>query len=167
MSAIIPGNVGWPVATWILVVTGVVFLGRLAMLLLQGGRERARTQAVSNRLARAAGWLHERTQSNPGRLPGTPDELPAWFRDVLCYRPVPRLELDGRLIVVHDAAPICKVLEFPYLRDGRGVLFSSGRCILVSEAVFEKLIAADDELRRRLGLAPIGQRGEDERQDGG
>ena len=87
------------------------------------------------------------------RLPqGTLDELNLPDAEHVAYRPIPRLNLDEKLILVHDAGPAHKVIEFPSSRDGRGVIFCSGRMHIVSEDVFEKLLAADDALRERLGL---------------
>ena len=93
------------------------------------------------------------TGMRPGKLiEQSLEELNLPGTDALTYRPAPRLNLDEKLILLHDAAPVHKVVEFPVLRDGRGVIFCSGRMHIVSEEVFEKLLAADDALRERLEL---------------
>ena len=49
-----------------------------------------------------------------------------------------------------------RVIEFPALRDGRGVVFCSGRYRVVSEEAWDKLRMADDALRLKLDLEPLG-----------
>ena len=68
---------------------------------------------------------------------------------------MPRIALDDKLILIHDAEPIHRILEFPRLRSGRGVVLCNGRLLMITEEAWDKLREADDALRERRGLEPI------------
>jgi hypothetical protein len=73
----------------------------------------------------------------------------------LVYRPLPRITLDPRLVLVHDAGATQKLIEFPSLRDARGVVFCTGRFRVLTEEAMQKVLAADDALREKLGLSAV------------
>lgn len=145
----------WPVAAWVVLLGAAVFLGKYALLRWQWFAHQAAARQSELRLTMAAAALRAYADGHLQRLPDRLDEVGIDPDEPIAYRSVPRLTTDERLILIHDAAPVRKVLEFPSLRDGRGVLLCSGRLLVVTEAAFEKLLAADDALRARLGLATI------------
>lgn len=145
----------WPIAAWVILILLTAFLGRYSLLRWHWKKSRPAALAAEQSLVEAASRLREFAAEHQGRLPQAMEEVggdPAW----LTYRPVPSLTLDERLILVHDAASTHKLLEFPSLQDGRGAVLCSGRLLVLTEAAFDKLVAADDMLRGRLGLGPIG-----------
>lgn len=140
---------------WILTLAALFFFGEYFWLRVRHNRHRAMGDAAERRLVGFATALRNYARDNLQRLPESLDELKLPDADCIVYRPIPRLNLDEKLILIHDATPLHKVIEFPSLRDGRGVIFCSGRLHIVSEDVFDKLIAADDGLRERLGLDSV------------
>lgn len=144
-----------PVAGWIVLLAAAAFAGEFAVLYFRKRRSAARAQEAERRLARVATAVRDRASANMQRLPSTLDEFKLFGCEAIVYRPVPRLTLDERLVLLHDREPTHKVMEFPALRDGRGLVLCNGRLLIVSEEAFEKLIAADDALRERLGLEPV------------
>lgn len=141
-----------PVAGWIILLAVAAFVGEYAVLRFRLHRSAPLAQESERRLVRFATALRDHAAANLQRLPDTMEELQLSGAEALVYRPVTRLNLDERLVLLHDREPSHKVLEFPMLRDGRGLILCSGRLLIVSEEAFEKLIAADDALRQRLGL---------------
>jgi hypothetical protein len=146
----------WPITVWVVLLGVTAFLAEYVYLRVRHARYRTAGVEAERRLVRFATALRNYARDNHQALPATLAELNLPESRHVCYRHVPRLDLDVKLMVVHDAAPVHKVLEFPSLRDGRGVVFANGRLHVVSEEVFEKLIVADDALRERLGLEPVG-----------
>lgn len=142
----------WPLAAWVVLIAIAVFIGKYALLRWQWAAYQASASQAERRLYQAAAGLREYAGRHLQRLPERLEETGFEPAGTVAYRPVPRLGLDERLILLHDAGPARKVLEFPSLRDGRGVVFCSGRMLVVTEEAFEKLLAADDALRERLGL---------------
>ena len=140
---------------WVLLLVFTLFVGEYIWLRVRHARHRAVGEEAERRLVGFATALRNYAKENLQRLPDSLDELNLPGTDAVAYRPIPRLNLDEKLILVHDASPVHKVIEFPMLRDGRGVIFCSGRLHIVSEDVFDKLRAADDGLRERLGLEPV------------
>ena len=136
-----------PVAAWIVLLAAAAFVGEYVLLRLRQRRSARAAELSERRLALLATALRDYAAANMQRLPATLAELGAAGAEAVAYRPAPRLNLDARLILLHDREPTHKVLEFPVLRDGRGLVFCSGRLLVVSQEVFEKLIAADDALR--------------------
>jgi len=149
----------WPIAAWVVLLAVAVFVGEYVWLRVQQQRSRAAAEDAERRLARFATALRNYAADNLQTLPRTLDELNLPESSAVAYRPVPRLNLDDKLILLHDAGPVHKVLEFPVLRDGRGVVFCNGRLHIVSEEIYQKLLVADDALRDRLKLDPIEQGG--------
>lgn len=145
-----------PISVWVLFLAGGFFVGDYVYLRVRLARSAGTARAAEQRLARFAAALRHYANDHGQRLPDTLDELGLPEAEAVVYRPIPRLNLDGKLLLVHDRAAAHKVLEFPALRDGRAVVFCSGRMRVVSEEVFEKLMAADDALRERLGLPFAG-----------
>lgn len=145
----------WPIAVWVVLVASTVFVGHVAFLAIQKRRYLAEDRQAERKLRALAGALVRYAEAHDGALPETLAEL-GWpdERDVM-YRPVTRIDLDRRLILACDAKPDRKVVEFPMLRDGRGMVFCSGRYHVATEAAFEKLIVADDRLREGLGLIAL------------
>lgn len=139
-----------PVAVWILLLAGAAFVGEFAVLYSRRRRFAPRAEEAERRLARVATALRDYAAGHLQRLPVALTELGMPETELLVYRPVERLNRDPRLILLHDREPMHKLLEFPVLRDGRGLVLCSGRLLVVSEEAFEKLIAADDRLRERL-----------------
>jgi len=144
-----------PVAGWIVLLAAAAFVGEFAVLHFRQRRFAPRAQDAERRLTRFATALRDHAAANLQRLPPTIEELKLPGSETAIYRPATRLNLDGRLVLLHDREPTHKVLEFPVLRNGRGLVLCNGRLLVVSEEVFEKLIAADDALRERLGLDPV------------
>ncbi|HOJ73635.1 MAG TPA: hypothetical protein PL151_09165 [Phycisphaerae bacterium] len=144
----------WPIAVWIVLFGVGVLVGRYAFLRWQQSRNRTEEAAAERRLLEAASRLREYATAHLQRLPAA-EEVGGLFDGSVAYRPVPRLTLDERLILVHDAQPVRRIVEFPALREGRGVVLCSGRVLVVTESAFARLIEADNALRQRLGLAPI------------
>jgi hypothetical protein len=146
---------GLPIVVWVLLVAGAFFVGEYILLRLRRSKHHATSEAARRRLTRFATALHHYARDHLQRLPESLAELNLPESQEVAYRPIPRLNLDPRLILLHDALPTQKIIEFPVLRDGRGVIFCNGRLHLVAEEVFEKLLAADNALRERLGLDAI------------
>jgi hypothetical protein len=153
--AAIDAKPGLPIALWVLLLAGVFFVGEYVWLRVRKERHASSAAPAERRLAGFATALRDYARDNLQRLPETLEELDLPESQAVRYRPIPRLNLDEKLILVHDAGPVHKVIEFPVLRDGRGVVFCSGRMHIISEEVFEKLLAADDALRERLGLPAV------------
>lgn len=152
-----PGD--WPVAVWIVLLGVVAFLGQYAVLRWRWGVARAQGAQAERRLVEAASRLRDYATANLQRLPESWEQA-GWIPDApIAYRPIPRLALDERLILVHDARPTHQILEFPSLREGRGVVLCNGRMLVVTESAFEKLMEADNALRQRLGLEAIAEQG--------
>jgi len=153
-----------PLAGWILLLAGLAFVGEYVLLRFRQSRSAALARSAERRLALIATALRDYAAANLQRLPLKLEELKLEDAQAVVYRSATRLNLDERLVLLHDRAPTHKVLEFPALRDGRGLVLCSGRLLVVSEEAFEKLIAADDALRQRLGLeepaGPIEENGE-------
>lgn len=146
-----------PLVAWVVLLAGGFFVGEYALLRWRQRRFAGRSLIAERRLVRFATALRNYARDNLQRLPSGLGELGLPESETVSYRPVARLNLDPKLVLLHDRRPEHKVLEFPALRDGRAVVFCSGRMLVVSEEVFDKLIAADDALRERLGLS-VGQR---------
>ncbi len=142
----------WPLAGWVLVAACLAFVGRFVVLYGQYRRHRLVGTVAEQRLAQMGQSLAAYAAGHLQRLPESLDEIAGEQSAGIAYRPVPRLTLDARLMLLHDDRPVHKVLQFPNLRDGRGVLFCSGRLLVVSEEAFDKLQQADSALRQKLGL---------------
>jgi hypothetical protein len=143
----------WPIAAWVILLGIVLFVGQYGVLRWRWSQARPRGREAERRLTEAASRLRDYADANLQRLPDRLQEA-GLEAGAIAYRPIPSLTLDERLILLHDAQPEHKLLEFPTLRDGRGVVLCSGRLLLVTESAFEKLIEADNALRSRLGLDP-------------
>jgi hypothetical protein len=146
---------GLPVAIWVILFAAALFVGEYVWLRMRHAQHRATGDVAERRLVAFATALRNYAKDNLQRLPDSLDELNLPGAEAIAYRPIPRLNLDEKLVLVHDASPLHQVIEFPALREGRGVIFCSGRLHIVSEDVFDKLIAADDGLRERLGLESV------------
>lgn len=145
----------WPVAAVVFMLLAGFFVWRYASLLLARQRDRHRGSLAERSLAACAAGLRAYASGHGGQLPLTLESLgTGWEADVV-YRPVPRIDLDEKLILLHGRYPTHRLIEFPMLRAGRGVVFCSGRLRVVSEEAFDKLIGADNALRERLGLQPL------------
>ena len=146
----------WPLAAWVVLAATTFFVVEYLILRLRQRRSQATADQAERRLVRLATALRRRNkeQADEGSAPDG-EELALSGTGAIVHRPVPSVDLDDRLILVHDATPTHKVLEFPALRDGRGVVFCSGRLRVVSEEVWEKLLAADNALREKLNLEPL------------
>lgn len=145
----------WPIAVWVILGAAAVFIGELVYLRVRLWKHGQASQEASKRLSRFATALRNYAEDHGQLLPDSLQELNLPEANSVTYRPCGRLDLDEKLILLHDAHPSHKVMEFPALRDGWGVVFCSGRFHVVSESILEKLIAADDALRERLELEPV------------
>jgi len=148
----------WPITVWVILGAFCLFTGEYVYLRYRLWQHEKESDEASRRLSRFATALRNYANAHGQLLPDRLDELNLPESATVSYRPCPRLDLDEKLILVHDAGPYHKVLEFPRLRDGRGVVFCSGRVHVVSEEVLDKLIVADDALRERLELEPVERR---------
>lgn len=146
------GTGDWPIAVWVILFTLAVFLGRFARLFWRQRASRRAARLADARLADAAAALQRYAQAHGRRLPNRLEELGMADTQRVMYRPVPTLDLDPRLILVHDGEATHQVIEFPVLRPGRGLVFCSGALRVVTEDAWTKLEAADNALRERLGL---------------
>jgi hypothetical protein len=152
-----PAN--WPIAAWVVLILVAVFLGEYIALQVRRRRHSTAAHEAQRRLVRFATALRNYALGSGQRLPTSLRELGLPESERVAYRPSRRIDEDERLILVHDREPTQKVLEFPSLRDGRGLVFCGGRLHVVTEEAFEKLLAADDALRERLGLAACREEG--------
>jgi len=142
----------WPIAVWVLLVAAAVFAGHVAFLIIQRRHYLSADREAEQKLLALAAALRRYAETHDGALPENLTVLGWPEKQNAVYRPVPLLDLDEKLILACDARSDRKVIEFPMLRDGRGVVFCSGQYHVVTEAAFEKLMDADDGLRERLGL---------------
>ena len=136
-----------PILVWIIIAAAVLLLGRYIYLIAQASA--SPDQDTKPLLQRLHAALRQFAHNNAGRMPESLDELNFTGGDAITYRPIASVLADEKILVAHDATPSRRVLEFPYLRPARNVLFWSGRIRLVSESAFEKLIEADDAFRAR------------------
>jgi len=72
------------------------------------------------------------------------------------YRPIPSDEYDPRLVLLYTRYPLHKIVEYPYLKNGRLLMFLGGQSLLLPEEDAQKRLLADNILRERLGLHPLG-----------
>ncbi len=144
-----------PVAAWVIVLAAAVFAVEFIVLKVRLHRHGAVNDVAERRLIAVATALRNHARDHGQLLPGRLEELGLPGSEAVAYRAVPRLDEDERLILVHDVEPVRRVIEFPVMRAGRGLIFCNGRLHVVSEDVFDKLRVADDALRDRLGLEPI------------
>lgn len=154
---IAPGEL--PIAAWAALLLAAIFLGQYVYLRVRQQPFLRRGAAAERTLSLIAGELRAYAGCNHGALPLSLEDLAVGGGGSVLYRYTPRLDLDARLILLVDGEPTHKLLEYPVLRDGRGVVFCSGRLLVAADEVVEKLIAADDALRERLGLPPAPGRG--------
>ena len=145
----------WPIAAWVILAATAIFVAEYLWLRVREARSRPPARRAEQRLSRFATALRNYGTDHDHRLPSRIEELGLPESDAVTYRPVPKLDLDAKLILIHDAAPTHRVLEFPALRDGRGVVFCNGRLRVLSEEAWDKLRTADDALRQKLELEPI------------
>ncbi len=145
----------WPVTVWVILGAGAIFIGEFIYLRYRLWQHEQDGEVAKKRLSRFATALRNYANAHGQLLPDSLEELNLPESETVVYRPCGRMDLDEKLILVHDAASYHKVLEFPSLRDGRGVVFCSGRIHVVSEELVDKLLVADDALRERLELDPV------------
>lgn len=145
----------WPIAAWVIVLGAALFAGQYTVLRWRWRQARPHGREAEQRLAKAASLLREYAAARREELPARLEDIGIETGGPIAYRRVPRLTLDERLVVLHDAHPEHRLLEFPKLQEGRGVVPCSGRLLVVSQSAFEKLLEADDTLRIRLGLEPV------------
>ena len=141
-----------PIAAWLVVLASVAFAGEYVWLRVCRRQNRAAGEAAERRLASLASAPQDYATRHGQELPASVESLVAEGADHVRYLPAPRLDLDARLILLVDLKSTQKVIEFPYLRDGRGVVFCSGRLLVASNEVIDRLLLADRSLRRKLGL---------------
>ncbi len=144
-----------PIAAWVVAGAVILFVGEYVLLRLRQRQSRTAEEAARRRLSLVATALRNHAAANGGALPRDIGDLGLPGVSDIVYRPVPTIDFDPRLLLIYDAIPTHRVIEFPVLRDGRAAVFSSGRLVVVSEEVFDKLRAADDALRERLNLPPV------------
>lgn len=142
---------------WIVIAAVAVFLGRYIWLQVRLSGSRARSRDAERRLQGLAGALHRHAMDHGGHLPDSVVNLGLEGPIQQCYRPVPRLDLDPRLILIHDPPGNHLVIEFPSLRPARGVVLCSGRYLVLTEEAFQELLRADAALRERLNLPAVSQ----------
>lgn len=85
-------------------------------------------------------------------------EMPAGWR----LRPVPALDTDRRLVLLHEDAPRQQLPRFPSEEAARTVMFADGRVEWFSESAFERLLVGDNVLRGRLDLPELDADGREE-----
>lgn len=138
-----------PAIAYIVVIGGVLLLARYLKLLAAARPDGAAPDSAPV-LANLHRALSDYSKQNFGRLPNSLAEI-SFSNPVITYRPAAVPNPDEKLLIAHDAAPSRAIIEFPYSRPGRNILFLSGRVRAVSESAFEKLIEADDAFRAKLG----------------
>lgn len=148
-----------PLVVWLVCACLLLVLGRYLALTVQRRRSTAGSGAALDALARVAAALREYAAAHAGALPAKIERVAPRDADGFIYRPVTHEGFDERLIVLYDRLPQHAVLEFPALRPGRAVYLLGGKVVVVSEEQFEKLLAADEALRRRCGLDPLVKTG--------
>lgn len=141
-----------PAVAYIVVIGGVVLLGRYLQLLAAARPDDAAPDSAP-RLAELHRALRAFAAKHGGRLPDSLNELSFSAAAGIAYRAVRGPDPDEKLLVAHDAAPNQRVIEFPHARPARNILFLSGRVRLVSESAFQRLLEADEAYRAKLGYA--------------
>lgn len=144
-----------PVPAWILLVLGAVFVAEYVILRVRLHRHRDDAARAEATLLSVATALQRYATQHRDALPSSLDILGIPTDGGVFYRPAPSLSFDERLILVHDAHPTRRIIEFPHLRPGRGLILCTGRFLVVTEDAYDKLVAADDALRDKLGLPMI------------
>lgn len=139
--------VWWVVFGGALILAGHWLSLRLRLRAVAGAHAEA-----ERHLAAAAALLRRFADEHAGQMPQAPVAEMAETAPGVTYRSVPHERCDGRLLVLHDAEPRRRVIEFPVLRAARGVWFLNGRTLVVSEEAFDKLVVADDALRAKLAI---------------
>lgn len=140
--------------TWWVLAGAVVFaIGRWLQLRQRQHARRADLSAA----ARHGEGLLATLQEIGGRDGALPRQLPVDLAAAAgwCYRPLPSLAIDQRLVVLHEDAPRQILMRFPSEEGARTVVFADGRIELFSEAAFDRLIVGDEVLRERLALPPV------------
>jgi hypothetical protein len=144
-----------PLFVWVMVITltaaGVAYL----VLLRRKTRAHPQAEASMRALREMAAAIGSFAAAHQQRLPDTLEELAPGLAATLVYRPVPRRDLDSRLVVAYDRSPNHLLMDFPALRRGRGTLLLSGRTMVLTEEQLEKLLIADNNLRASLGIEPL------------
>jgi hypothetical protein len=102
--------------------------------------------------------LYAQIQKMPAPLPSQPAGIP----DGWCYRQVPELTTDHRLLLLHEDAPRQRLPRFPGEEEARLVLFADGRSEMFTESAFEQLLVGDNVLRGRLDLPELDIHGTQE-----
>ncbi|MFO0973405.1 MAG: hypothetical protein U1A27_08220 [Phycisphaerae bacterium] len=149
-----------PLVIWAVLIGCVLILARYVYLLIGAARATDRSGGAAAALAGLHAALKRFAGANDGQLPkslsidaaGLPFDAAG-----LVYRPVAGAA-DERMLIAHESAAGQRVVEFPFLRPARHVLFWSGRVRLVSESAFERLIEADDAFRARQAQEPAAAR---------
>lgn len=141
-----------PVFVWVLGLVGLGGGAWYAHLAVRQAQGRAAGEASLRGLRRLYEAVRSFAETHQKRLPPTLSELAPEMADGFAYRPIPRRDLDDRLVVAYDRQPRHTVIDFPRLRGGRGVLLITGKTIVVTEEQLEKLLHADNALRAKLGL---------------
>lgn len=157
-----------PIAVWAVAVGAVALAANGAWLLVGRWRHRAAGEAAEAALRRFVDLCRAHAERHGGEWPARIEHVDAGLASQVTYRPAVHAERDVRLLVAHGREATHRVIEFPVLRAGRAVWFAGGKLRVVSEDVFAKLVEADDRLRERLGLEPVGAaRAATEDDDGG
>lgn len=136
-----------PLVIWIVLAAAALLILRYAQLMF--GAQRGADHAVAEVMTRLHAALRDHAERNSGALPYDLAGLPIDSAR-LAYRPPRGCPADEKLLIAHSAFADQRIVEFPFLRPARYVLFWSGRVRLVSTSAFERLIEADDAFRERL-----------------
>lgn len=143
--------------SWLILATAVAAaLIRIAQLRWRDGR-RAPVRHDTQQQAEAARQQLAALQVDNGVLPATFGQLPAGW----CYRAVPTLQTDRRLLLLHEDEPRQLLVRFPGEEAARAVLFADGRLEFFTESAFERLLAGDNVLRARLQLPELDVHGQE------
>lgn len=149
-------------AAYIVVALAVAVVVQYVRLWLRRRAHQVDADRALDRLEVLGTQLRDYAARHNQQLPAGLAVLGGEESNTVVYRPTPSLTLDPRLILLHDRWATQKLIEFPNLRDGRCVMFCSGRLHVVSQEAFEQLIAADRRLRLKLGLTVEGPEGAEE-----
>lgn len=140
-----------PPTWWVLGGAVLLALGRYAQLHLRHrARAAERDAALDHGIRLRQSLVEIGAGAGPSAMPGDLADASGWL-----YRPVPRFDVDRRLVVLHEAAPVQTITRFPNEEAARVVVFADGRADLFSEAAFQQLLVGDDVLRERLALPAV------------
>lgn len=140
---------GMPLLVGAMAVGGLFLLLAYARLLYLRRPHTAAGAEAEADLCRVSRLLEEYARRHEGALPADLASLDASLAERVVYRPVGTASVDPKTLVAFGRTATHRVIEFPFLRKGRAVLFAGGKLRVVTDEVWAKLVEADDRFRER------------------